>query len=87
MFVASLNPDPVALQQVPNPGTLQPVGNFWILYVRAKVDSSPAATMPDRVKQAQAQLVRVQEQFKGVFDFPVFDRRCHDTRSLVSRAL
>ncbi|EAQ87016.1 hypothetical protein CHGG_08269 [Chaetomium globosum CBS 148.51] len=70
MFVASLNPDPTAPHQVPNPKTLQPVGNFWILYVRAKVDSSPAATMPDRVKQAQAQLVRVQEQFKGVFDFP-----------------
>ncbi|KAK3298054.1 mediator complex, subunit Med18 [Chaetomium fimeti] len=81
MFVASLNPDPMVPQQVPNPGTLQPVGNFWILYVRAKVDSFPAATMPDRVKQAQAQLRRVQEQFRGVFDFPVFDRRCHDTRA------
>lgn len=87
MFVASSNPNPMEpQQQVPNPETLQPVGNFWILYVRAEVDSAPAATMPDRVKQAQAQLVRVQEQFKGVFDFPAFDRRCHDTRALPSRA-
>jgi mediator of RNA polymerase II transcription subunit 18 len=85
VFMIPPNADLTVPQQIPNLTTLEPVGNLWILYVRAKVDSSPAATMPDRVKQAQAQLVQVREQFKGVFDFPAYDRRCHDTRAQVSK--
>lgn len=86
MFVVALRTDQIVPGQVPNPARLTPVGNIWILYVRAKVDSSPTATMPERVKQAQAQLVRVKEHLKGVFDFPAFDRRCHDTRVPYSKA-
>ncbi|KAL2140027.1 hypothetical protein VTI28DRAFT_4335 [Corynascus sepedonium] len=86
MFVVALEGDSISADQVPNPALLKPIGKIWILYVRAKVDSSPPTTMPERVKQAQAQLVRVREQLKGVFDFPAYDRRCHDTRALSSRA-
>ncbi|KAL2158736.1 hypothetical protein VTH06DRAFT_3927 [Thermothelomyces fergusii] len=86
MFVAALKADLIVPDQVPNPARLTPVGNIWILYVRARVDSSPTTTMPERVKQAQAQLARIREQLKGVFDFPAFDRRCHDTRVPYSKA-
>ncbi|KAH6620620.1 mediator complex, subunit Med18 [Chaetomium sp. MPI-SDFR-AT-0129] len=80
------NPDPAAPKQVPNPASLRPVGNIWILYISAKVDATPAATMPDRVKQAHARLVGARDQLKGVFEFPAFDRRSHDTRVSGTRA-
>ncbi|KAK4243702.1 hypothetical protein C7999DRAFT_44529 [Corynascus novoguineensis] len=69
MFVVALEGDSISADQVPNPALLTPVGKIWILYVRAKVDYLPPTTMPERVKQAQVQLVRVREQLKGHFVF------------------
>ncbi|KAL2133440.1 hypothetical protein VTI74DRAFT_2326 [Chaetomium olivicolor] len=81
-FVISLDPntDDSPSQQISNPASLEPATPFWILYVRTKVDSTSSASMPERMKQAQAVLVQVREQLLGVFDFKAFDRRCHDTR-------
>jgi mediator of RNA polymerase II transcription subunit 18 len=80
MFQLPLDPGPAAPQQVPDLASLEPFAPYWILTVRAKVDSLPTATMPSRMKQGQAQLVQVRERLEGVFEFKVFDRRCHDTR-------
>lgn len=74
-FVISLGPEPATTQQIPDLASAEPVSDFWILYVRTTVDSTP-----DRLQKAQAQLARVREQLLGVFDFKVFDRRFHDTR-------
>ncbi|KAK4101795.1 hypothetical protein N658DRAFT_424939 [Parathielavia hyrcaniae] len=73
---ASLDPAP----SVPHLASLEPFAPFWVLLVRAKVDSLPAATMPARMKQGQAHLVQARDRLLGVFDFRAFDRRCHDTR-------
>lgn len=85
-FKLPTTPDAAAPPEIPNPSLLQPVSSLWILHVRAVVDSAPPDTMPERMKQGQGRLVQVRETFKGVFDFKVFDRRCHDTRIQVPRA-
>ncbi|GAB1313647.1 Mediator of RNA polymerase II transcription subunit 18 [Madurella fahalii] len=74
-YVLSLNPDQTPSQQVPNLASIQPVSDFWILYVRTRVDSTP-----ERTQQGQMHLVRVREQLDELFDFKVFDRRFFDTR-------
>jgi len=91
MYIVDPAPEPGAPQQVtnpstglplqvPNPSSLEPVGLIWVLYVRAKIDSLPPTNMPDRMTQGQTHLVQIRERLLGVFDFKVFDRRCHDTR-------
>ncbi|KAL2260273.1 hypothetical protein VTK26DRAFT_5759 [Humicola hyalothermophila] len=76
-FIAALDSSDQAAsqQQVPNIAGLEPPADFWLLYVRSRVESTP-----ERMQQAHAQLVRIREQLMGVFDFKVFDRRCHDSR-------
>ena len=74
-FIISLNPDPAASQQVLNLALIEPAASFWLLFVRSRVESTP-----ERMQQSQAQLAQVREQLMGVFDFKVFDRRCHDSR-------
>jgi len=85
-FMLPPNPNSAASRQIPNPSSLKPISPLWLLYVRANVDSTPPASMPERMKQAQGRLGQVREMFKGVFSFKVFDRRCHDTRIQVPRA-
>ena len=85
-FTLAPSLDSAAPPQIPNPSSLKPVSPLWILHVRAVVDSAPSDTMPERMKQGLSRLVQVRETFKGVFDFKVFDRRCHDTRIQVPRA-
>ncbi|KAK4233112.1 hypothetical protein C8A03DRAFT_19742 [Achaetomium macrosporum] len=79
-FVVALGPNPVISQETPNLASAEPVAPFWILYVRTRAESPSPATMPEHIRKCQAQLVQVQGKFMGVFDFKVFDRRCHDTR-------
>ncbi|KAK4122512.1 hypothetical protein N657DRAFT_575335 [Parathielavia appendiculata] len=78
MFQLALDADPSA--QVPDLASLKPFAPFWILIVRAKIDSLPTASMPTRMKQAQAHLAQARDRLLGIFEFKVFDRRCHDTR-------
>jgi mediator of RNA polymerase II transcription subunit 18 len=73
-------PDPAASQPIPNLASMEPLVPFWILYVRARVETTAPATMPEQIRNAQTRLVHVRGQLMGVFDFKVFDRRCHDTR-------
>ncbi|KAL1839714.1 hypothetical protein VTJ49DRAFT_1219 [Mycothermus thermophilus] len=84
-YLAPINTESATSRQIPNPATLNPVGVNWMLYVRAKVDNQPAATMPARMKQGQLALLQIKQRLRGVVDFLAFDRRCHDTRILEPR--
>jgi mediator of RNA polymerase II transcription subunit 18 len=80
LFAVPPSPNPATPRQIANPATLEPVGTNWFLYVYAKVDPNPIATMPARMKEGQDTLVQIKKRFRGVFEFMVFDRRCRDTR-------
>ncbi|KAK4156352.1 mediator complex, subunit Med18 [Chaetomidium leptoderma] len=86
MFVITLDPDPAAPRQIPNLAVLEPVSPHWILYVRASVDSLPAATIPQRMTEGQGHLERVRKELVNVFNFMIFDRRCRDPRIHEPRA-
>ena len=74
-YLISLDPNPQTAGQVPSLAGLEPIGDFWLLYVRTRVEATP-----DRMQQAQSQLQQIRDQLLGVFDFKVWDRRAHDTR-------
>ncbi|KAK0741926.1 mediator complex, subunit Med18 [Apiosordaria backusii] len=69
--------DSLPADKIMNLSSTQPYAPFWMLYVRTLVESSP-----ERMQQAQTQLEKVKDQFRGVLDFKVFDRRAMDTRIL-----
>ncbi|KAM7186952.1 hypothetical protein V8F20_011181 [Naviculisporaceae sp. PSN 640] len=65
---------------VPNMAGITPMLPFSLLFVRIRVESSP-----ERMQQAHAQLEAARRALVGVFEFKVFDRRCHDTRNIEPR--
>ncbi|KAK0670875.1 mediator complex, subunit Med18, partial [Cercophora samala] len=69
--------DSLPSDQVMNLAAREPYAPYWMLYVRALVESSP-----EKMQQAQTQLEKVRDQFREVLDFKVFDRRAMDTRIL-----
>lgn len=68
------------LKVVPNMAGVTPMLPFSLLFVRIQVESSP-----DRMQQAHVQLEKARKALVGVFDFKIFDRRCHDTRNIEPR--
>ncbi len=64
-----------AFNEIPRPESITPLDPTWILFVRMQVE-----TNPERMQQAYAKLLRIQETLLGVFEFKVFDRRTWDTR-------
>ena len=64
-------------QEIPDLDALSPLAPFWVLHIRAQVESSP-----ERLQNGQDQLAQLQKQLIGIFDFKAFDRRAYDTRSM-----
>jgi mediator of RNA polymerase II transcription subunit 18, fungi type len=55
---------------------VDPAGR-WTIRIRALVVDD---STPDSIRAAHERLLAIQTRFQGVLDFPVFDRRVHDTR-------
>ena len=64
-------------QEVPDADWLTALAPFWVLDVRAQVESKP-----EPIQSGQEQLAQVQQRLLGVFEFKSFDRRAFDTREM-----
>jgi mediator of RNA polymerase II transcription subunit 18 len=64
-------------QSLPPWADLQPVSDEWILYIKAIVVDAT----PETMQHAVDALMSIRVDLTGVFDFKVFDRRVHDTRT------
>lgn len=64
--------------EIPNLATTEEFAPFWLLHVRAVVESKAEA-----MQQAVARLAAVREELMGVFAFKAFDRRALDTRCMM----
>jgi mediator of RNA polymerase II transcription subunit 18, fungi type len=60
---------------IPDLDSATPLAHFWILEVRAQVESKP-----ELIQSGQDRLAQTQKRLLGVFEFKVFDRRAFDTR-------
>ncbi|KAK4456613.1 hypothetical protein QBC42DRAFT_280895 [Cladorrhinum samala] len=68
----------VGTDEIPNLATADEFAPFWLLHVRAVVESKAEA-----MQQAIARLAAVREELMGVFEFKAFDRRALDTRCML----
>ncbi|KAK4187571.1 hypothetical protein QBC35DRAFT_230217 [Podospora australis] len=76
MLVRTFVPDePLDPQQVVALDTVEPLAPFWMLYVCTLSESKP-----EPMQRVQAFLEQIRNEFVGVFEFKVFDRRALDTR-------
>ncbi|KAK4164967.1 mediator complex, subunit Med18 [Cladorrhinum sp. PSN259] len=68
----------IASDEVPNLASQENYASFWMLHVRALVESKAEA-----MREAHVKLAQVREELMGVFAFKAFDRRAMDTRCLL----